>query len=725
MEVFIVIIFVLLFPVLAVWAGVYVPLKNRIEGLEDRIGCLEDELDKAQEKRAPQQVAQQTPPPIPVEEPQVVVGQPVAEPVKPAVPKEDPQPVYQETPVVEPVEQEPRNWERFIGQNLLGKIGILVLVLGVGYFVKYAIDNNWINELARTIMGLLVGLVLMGIAHRLRNRYRAFSSLLAGGGYAVMFTTVAVAYNYYRLFTPFMALNLLVGFTVAMAAIALIFDRRELASTALLGGFLAPFLISTDHPQITTLLIYVAVLDGGMAAIAVGKRWLEMPLIAFVATYYIHSFVPIGGSATYLAFASTYYVLLMVPMVLQFRHGLQHNNPGWFKVVETLLLVALVLNNFIYLGKAHDIYPEANGAIAASLAVVNGLIWFFLHKRQCSELLQTIELALAVTFITIAVPLQWGATTIVIIWAAEMVVLKWVAVKTRSMVVDALSAVMLVVTLIAVFFVGTDVHGLSLRNEQLTTGLFASACYLGYYLLMEHCRDKSKNVVPYSAIVLAIAAGLCYYVVRRETDELFTVAYIALLSALLPFKYGVDKHNWLYQLFLLVLLFIPFSWYSDHFVDPKEMPLARMWTGLAMTIAACVEIGWLHYGKSAVYKRLNLAEASMGYHGIVASTLWLAVWLYGFVAMGWTASDGIALSLSLTTAGFVLMGVGMRRHKKVLRIDSLALLGIVLAKLLINDVWNMSALGKIIVFTLLGVLLLILSFLYQRLKSTLFSDEGE
>src|SRR5690606_1598222 len=36
--------------------------------------------------------------------------------------------------------------ERFIGENLVNKIGILILVLGISYFVKYAIDREWINE---------------------------------------------------------------------------------------------------------------------------------------------------------------------------------------------------------------------------------------------------------------------------------------------------------------------------------------------------------------------------------------------------------------------------------------------------------------------------------------------------------------------------------------------------------------------------------------------------
>ena len=56
------------------------------------------------------------------------------------------------------------NYEKFIGENLFGKIGILVFVIGVGFFVKYAIDKDWINETLRTVLGFLTGSALLVVA---------------------------------------------------------------------------------------------------------------------------------------------------------------------------------------------------------------------------------------------------------------------------------------------------------------------------------------------------------------------------------------------------------------------------------------------------------------------------------------------------------------------------------------------------------------------------------
>ena len=51
---------------------------------------------------------------------------------------------------------------------------------------------------------------------------------------------------------------------------------------------------------------------------------------------------------------------------------------------------------------------------------------------------------------------------------------------------------------------------------------------------------------------------------------------------------------------------------------------------------------------------------------------------------------------------------------------SLGTFGLVLLKLVIIDLWLLPTIGKIVIFIILGVILLLLSFLYQKLKKVLF-----
>ena len=79
--------------------------------------------------------------------------------------------------------------EKFVGENLIPKIGIAILVIGIGFFVKYAIDQNWINETARAGIGILAGAILLGVAHKMRSNFKAFSSILVAGAISTFYFT--------------------------------------------------------------------------------------------------------------------------------------------------------------------------------------------------------------------------------------------------------------------------------------------------------------------------------------------------------------------------------------------------------------------------------------------------------------------------------------------------------------------------------------------------------
>ena len=196
--------------------------------------------------------------------------------------------LYPVTPVVPvaptvPKQKKQVNYEKFIGENLFGKIGILIFVIGVGFFVKYAIDKNWINETFRTVLGFLTGTVLLAVAERLQKKYRTFSSLLAGGAFAVFYLTVAIAFHYYHIFSQTMAFIILIGVTVFMSILSVVYNRRELAIISLVGGFLAPFIVSSGEEYLV-LFTYVSILNLGMFGLSIYKKWSELPMISFVFT---------------------------------------------------------------------------------------------------------------------------------------------------------------------------------------------------------------------------------------------------------------------------------------------------------------------------------------------------------------------------------------------------------------------------------------------------------
>lgn len=80
------------------------------------------------------------------------------------------------------------------------------------------------------------------------------------------------------------------------------------------------------------------------------------------------------------------------------------------------------------------------------------------------------------------------------------------------------------------------------------------------------------------------------------------------------------------------------------------------------------------------------------------------------------------LTILWAVCSFALMWVGMKYKNKTLRIVSLSLFSLALLKLFFADLRGISEGGKIAAFILLGVLLLTVSFMYQKLKKMIIDD---
>ena len=184
-------------------------------------------------------------------------------------------------------EQNP-DLEKFIGENLINKIGILILVLGISYFVKFAIDKDWINEPARVGIGVLAGGIVMLVAHKLRINYKAFSSVLVAGAISIFYFTITVAFHDYGLFSQTVAFIIMVVITGFSAFISVNYNRMELAALSLIGGFAAPFMVSTGSGNYVVLFTYIAILNVGILSIAYYKKWALINAMAYVFTVLLY-----------------------------------------------------------------------------------------------------------------------------------------------------------------------------------------------------------------------------------------------------------------------------------------------------------------------------------------------------------------------------------------------------------------------------------------------------
>ena len=663
--------------------------------------------------------------------------------------QEEPAMAMEEEEEIEEYATSETNFEKYIGENLFGKIGILIFIIGIGFFVKYAIDQNWINETARTLMGYAVGAGMLVLAERLHKRYHTFSSLLAGGAFGIYYLITAIAFHYYALFSHTIAFVILCATTIFMSAVSVLYDRKELAVTALVGGFIAPFIISTDSSSIISLQIYITILNIGMFCLAMYKKWAILPMVSFAFTYIIlwgttalGSFSDSEAVSTYptlFAFATLFYVIFLLPVVfiLRTQYG-ENTRLGLLGIITANSFMYLIYGDFLL--QHFEASSDTTAYLAFFIAAVNLSIHLYLRFRvEGQDTLRNLMLGLAVTFASMGIPILFSAANVLMVWAAESVLLLWLFTKEKNRIYELASAVLLLLTLGALAYYRTtdtfihDTGDSLFFNGAFFVTTFVSIAYYVVAVIMQFNKElfsDTKRLIAYTpcnAIAYALGFSILFLAFRdnfhfhleqpiSEYASLLTANIMLLGGALIlrnRFEISENKLAYEISLYLAGILFAMTVW---NYTAPEGL--------LLRWLMALVTIAYMAYCmRGQLLVTSNQRNLHIEY-STISTLMWLTLTRLLLITFN-EVNFSTAFSLSLGIAAFILMCIGMRYHSKEIRIVSLAEFGIVIGKLILNDVWAMPALGKIIVFISLGALLLILSFLYQKLKDALFNEEKQ
>ena len=648
----------------------------------------------------------------------------------------------------------PVNYEKFIGENLFGKIGILILVIGMGLFVKYAIDKDWINEVFRTVLGFVVGGGLLLISLKLKKTYRAFSSLLAGGAFAIFYVTVAMAYHYYGLFSQVTAFVILVVLTILMSVLSAFYNRRELAIIALVGGFISPFLVSNGMGSYFVLFVYVTILNLGMFGLSICKKWGELPIVSFVASYLILLGYSSAGDLDVAGFAQLVHLLLFATFFfLIFLLSVVMITRSDSRKINQLLMAVVVLNNFLYLFfclwflREMQLEQNIKGAFTLFIALVNVAIAFIINRRKVeNSLLYPTLIGLALAFVSITIPIQLDGTFITLLWACEMVIVLWLFTKWRIRVYEYFVAILFFLTNVSYWMDIETLLDSGVRQTLFANGMFTTGVSVGIsFLLVAWLLFREKDLFtttsvwkysPCNAMALLDGSAVLYMAFMiefaRNIDDwylsqglmlAFTAATLFILLLVMRKRFSVERYFRWYAFSLL----LPVCWYMYVFFGYYARWTALQALGWLTVGIIAAHIYWLAREYYAVFNFRSKTANRMTVYVSILSTVLLSLAVRSLLCqLSLSDETNAGFSISLAIAGFVEMAIGMRLHLKSLRMVSLSTFGIVLLKLVVVDLWLLPTIGKIIIFIILGIILLLLSFLYQKLKKVLFEeDRGE
>jgi len=89
-----------------------------------------------------------------------------------------------------------------------------------------------------------------------------------------------------------------------------------------------------------------------------------------------------------------------------------------------------------------------------------------------------------------------------------------------------------------------------------------------------------------------------------------------------------------------------------------------------------------------------------------------------------TESSKLAMSILWGIFALILISYGFWKNKKHIRLLAIGLFSLTLIKVFFYDIADMSTISKTVIFIILGILLLITSFLYNKFNS-ITSKENE
>ena len=277
-----------------------------VQNLARRIHDLERARDKPKEPappvaEAPSEPATPPPPPARALPHAPRPARPAPEPARQSVPfeKEIPfprargtpprrRPGAARTPSRGSARREPRpSLEERIGGRWFNWVGILAILFGVAYAMKYSFERGWVTHRMRFWSGLLFGVSLLAAGmFSERRRYAVLARGFWGGGIGVLFVVLFAGFKLLQvhgeplLGRPLafagMALTVIAGVTIAI-----VYDTRTTAALSAIGGYLVPVLLRTGIPDQIFLFTYLLILTAGFLFLGYWKRWGFLRLLTF------------------------------------------------------------------------------------------------------------------------------------------------------------------------------------------------------------------------------------------------------------------------------------------------------------------------------------------------------------------------------------------------------------------------------------------------------------
>ena len=678
--------------------------------------------------------------------------------------------------IIETIRQKTQNVqvEELVGGSIVSSIGIGLFAMGISFFVKYAIDMQWINDVGRVSLALTASCILVLIAYALNKNYHTFSSVILGGAMAVLFYSFSIAHYQYHLFGREIALIILLLLTAFTTFISIAYKRPELASLIALASFTAPFVAGFGFEKPLLLFSYILILNIGMLIVAYYKKWLIINMITsifttlFYAVWLVKIYLdtdrpPFKGAFIFL---TIFYLIFFVMFIA--------NNIRKEKRFIPLELSIVIFDNLLYYTAGLLIIErlgvQYKGLFTLLITIFNLLFFIILYRnKKVDNGLLYLIFGLALVFITLTPPVELVGKSITLIWSLQIVLLLWLAQKIDVLLMR-LGA--LGITSLLLLSLGLDMHKFYvsasilsepmpifinigfLTNIMATIGLSANVILLGgekreYFLPF----IKAKYLQIFIGICAAVAFYLTFYLElkyflfqhyrfdaqRNIVLGIFNIALLtipAIVSVIV--RKPILRLTGIFASFISFLLFFTYFHFENvrvrnYFLESFSIETSNFnyhYIQGALIILALLIGLFTHKrrGKENRLPNILLFYIQAALLTIVISTEFLnmlIVKLYdGHLLPAQIAADNILFPLTLLfislSAFFMFSGAIFKI--KDMRNLSLLIAFVALLKFFIYDYSHITKQQEIITYIILGTVIVVDAFIYQVRKKKVSSS---
>ncbi len=519
--------------------------------------------------------------------------------------------VAQKASATQPVVVETNHLDSKSFVNALPKIGVIALVFGLAFFLKYAIDQGWISESLRLGLGAVVGGLLLVLFYLWKEKYAKYALVLAGGGLAIWYLTIFAAVEMYAMLSMNGGLIILSIVTIIGLLLAYKTKSSSLSALAWGGAFLSPIILSFNSSSYSLMLIYISIVVLGL-----------LTSIVYTKSYKLFALIIAGTTVNLLfglfagLFTEEYYIRTLIFLIIHLcantfvitnliRSDKAENkeiNQTEFGLLLVLIFAIFVLPTALI---AYFKFNDYSTLIMTALAVWTFLIYAFIDRLELTKLNYLLS-GFGTSLLVISVIWQFG---------------------------DNSQVVMFYILGLVGIIVGYIQKRAELRAWGVSTVMvgLVSACLVSYGSVPQLIVTQKFGLEMLGLVALGVA-----YIFFKE-DQLS--------------EFEHDIH------LAIQYLIAGFAWFF---------------------------ISWDLYNYYSAFDQVNQRNLSLSLWWLVYATL--------------------------------LLGASVTHVLKPLRKVGLLLFGLVIIKVFLYDVQSLDMVYRIISFISLGVILLVVSFIYQHNK---------